>query len=245
MIIPAIDLIEGRVVRLNQGDYAREKAYGADPLERLRAYEKAGAAALHLVDLTGAKDPARRQTPLLKTILAGLSVPVQVGGGVRTRADVKALLDAGAARAVVGSAAVKNPEEVKRWFTDFGADRIVLALDVNVAADGRACIAVHGWQEASEKTIESVIEDFLPFGLTHVLTTDIARDGMMTGTNTELYRSLAARYPGIRFQASGGIGTIDDVKAVKQTGAAGVIVGRALLEGKFSIEEALQCWPNA
>lgn len=245
MIIPAIDLIEGRVVRLNQGDYAREKSYGADPLERLMAYEKAGAAYLHLVDLTGAKDPERRQIPLIKRILGELSVPVQVGGGVRTREDVKALLDAGAERAVVGSAAVKYPDEVKRWFAEFGADRLVLALDVNVAPDGRAMIAVHGWQEASDKTIESVIDDFLPLGLTHVLTTDISRDGMLTGTNTALYASLAERYPNVRFQASGGIGSIEDVKAVSQTGAAGIIVGRALLEGKFTIEEALECWPNA
>lgn len=120
MIIPALDLIDGQVVRLHQGDYAKQRDYGADPLSRLQAYEREGAQLLHLVDLTGAKDPAKRQIPLLKTLLAGVRVPVQIGGGIRTEEDVAALLDAGAARVVVGSTAIKSPEEVKRWFARWG-----------------------------------------------------------------------------------------------------------------------------
>ena len=149
MIIPALDLIDGQVVRLHQGDYAKQRDYGADPLSRLQAYEREGAQLLHLVDLTGAKDPAKRQIPLLKTLLAGVSVPVQIGGGIRTEEDVAALLDAGAARVVVGSTAIKSPEEVKRWFARWGAERIVLALDVRIGADGKKRVAVSGWQAIS------------------------------------------------------------------------------------------------
>lgn len=160
MIIPALDLIDGQVVRLHQGDYAKQRDYGADPLSRLQAYEREGAQLLHLVDLTGAKDLAKRQIPLLKTLLAGVSVPVQIGGGIRTEEDVAALLDAGAARVVVGSTAIKSLEQVKCWFARWGAERIVLALDVRIGADGKKRVAVSGWQEDSEQTIEDVIRDF-------------------------------------------------------------------------------------
>lgn len=136
MIIPALDLIDGTVVRLHQGDYGQQRDYGSDPLPRLQAYAAQGAEVLHLVDLTGAKDPAKRQIPLLKSLVAGVDVPVQVGGGVRTEADVAALLEAGVARVVVGSTAVKSPEEVKGWFKRFGPERLVLALDVRIDADG-------------------------------------------------------------------------------------------------------------
>ena len=224
MIIPAIDLIDGRVVRLHQGDYGAERSYGDDPLERLQAYEAAGAKLLHIVDLTGAKDPAKRQIPLLRHLLSNLSVPVQTGGGVRSEEDVRALLDAGATRVVVGSTAVRCTEEVLRWMKTFGAERIVLALDVRIDAAGRRNIAVSGWQEDSGVVIEDLIRVFEPAGLRHVLTTDISRDG---------------------FQASGGSGGLDDIRAVSTTGASGVIVGRALLEGRFTVEEAIECWPNA
>ena len=147
MIIPAIDLLEGRVVRLHQGDYNASRDYGDEALLRLQSYEKAGAKLLHIVDLTGAKDPARRQIPLLKKCLAGLNVPVQTGGGVRTEADVRALLDAGASRIVVGSTAVKDPETVKGWMKTYGPEAIVLALDVRIDEAGRRQIAVSGWQE--------------------------------------------------------------------------------------------------
>ncbi len=137
MIIPALDLIDGNVVRLHQGDYTRQRDYGSDPLPRLQDYARQGATVLHLVDLTGAKDPAKRQITLLKSLLNGVDAVVQVGGGIRSREDVKALLDAGASRVVVGSTAVKQPEEVKAWFTEFGPDAIVLALDVRIDATNR------------------------------------------------------------------------------------------------------------
>jgi len=244
MIIPALDLIDGKVVRLHQGDYARQRDYGSDPLPRLQDYARQGATVLHLVDLTGAKDPAKRQITLLKSLLNGVDAVVQVGGGIRSREDVKALLDAGASRVVVGSTAVKQPEEVKAWFTEFGPDAIVLALDVRIDATNRKEVAISGWQEAAGVTLEEVIEQFQPVGLKHVLCTDISRDGTLSGSNVNLYKEVTARFPQIAFQSSGGIGELSDVAALRGSGVQGVIVGRALLEGKFTVSEAIACWQN-
>ncbi|WP_024561411.1 1-(5-phosphoribosyl)-5-[(5-phosphoribosylamino)methylideneamino]imidazole-4-carboxamide isomerase [Franconibacter pulveris 601] len=244
MIIPALDLIDGKVVRLHQGDYGQQRDYGSDPLPRLQGYEAQGAQVLHLVDLTGAKDPAKRQIPLLQKLLAGVSVPVQVGGGVRTEEDVAALLEAGASRVVVGSTAVKSPETVQQWFKRFGADALVLALDVRIDEAGRKQVAVSGWQENSGVTLEALVESYLPFGLKHVLCTDISRDGTLSGSNVALYEEVCARYPQVAFQSSGGIGELNDIRALRGTGVQGVIVGRALLEGKFTVTEAIQCWQN-
>lgn len=245
MIIPALDLIDGNVVRLHQGDYGQQRDYGNDPLPRLQDYQQQGGQVLHLVDLTGAKDPAARQIPLLRKLLAGISVPVQVGGGIRSAEDVAALIEAGASRVVVGSTAVRQPEEVKQWFQRFGADALVLALDVRIAADGSKNIAVSGWQEDSGVTLEQVVDEFLPYGLKHVLCTDISRDGTLSGSNVALYQEVCARYPQVAFQSSGGIGSLEDIAALRGSGVKGVIVGRALLEGKFTVKEAIACWQNA
>lgn len=244
MIIPAIDLIDGCVVRLHQGDYGARRDYGEDPLARLQRYQASGAQLLHIVDLTGAKDPKARQIPLLRELLGNLSIPVQTGGGIRSADDVRSLLDAGAARAVVGSAAVKRTDEVAGWMKTFGADKLVLALDVRINKAGNAEVAVSGWQENSGVLMDDLIRAFEPAGLRYVLTTDISKDGTLAGPNTALYAKLAQTFPNIDFQASGGIGSLDDIRAVSHTGAAGVIVGRALLEGKFTLEEAIECWPN-
>ncbi|ANC38914.1 1-(5-phosphoribosyl)-5-[(5-phosphoribosylamino)methylideneamino]imidazole-4-carboxamide isomerase [Hafnia alvei] len=245
MIIPALDLIDGKVVRLHQGDYGQQRDYGNDPLPRLQDYQQQGGEVLHLVDLTGAKDPAARQIPLLRKLLAGVSVPVQVGGGIRSEDDVAALLEAGAARVVIGSTAVRQPDVVKQWFTRFGADALVLALDVRIAADGSKNIAVSGWQEDSGVTLEQIVDAFLPYGLKHVLCTDISRDGTLSGSNVALYQEVCARYPQVAFQSSGGIGSLEDIAALRGSGVKGVIVGRALLEGKFTVKEAIACWQNA
>ncbi|MFP1788272.1 1-(5-phosphoribosyl)-5-[(5-phosphoribosylamino)methylideneamino]imidazole-4-carboxamide isomerase [Lonsdalea quercina] len=244
MIIPALDLIDGQVVRLHQGDYGQQRQYGSDPLPRLQDYQQQGAQVLHLVDLTGAKDPAARQIPLLKTLLAGVSVPVQVGGGIRTEQDVEALLEAGARRVVIGSTAVKEPELVQSWFTRYGAEALVLALDVRIDADGVKNVAISGWQENSGITLEQTVERFLPFGLRHVLCTDISRDGTLQGSNVDLYREISQQYPQVAFQASGGIGSLADIDSLRGSGVQGVIVGRALLEGKFNVAEAIACWQN-
>lgn len=244
MIIPALDLIKGQVVRLHQGDYAQQTEYGSEPLQRLQDYQQQGAQMLHLVDLTGAKDPQARQLTLLSHLLAGVSIPVQVGGGIRNQQDVEALLKAGANRVVIGSTAVRKPKLVQSWFERFGAEALVLALDVRIDASGNKHVAVSGWQEETTDTIEQVIERFLPQGLTHVLCTDISRDGTLAGSNVELYQQLCQRYPQIAFQASGGIGQLADIAALRGSGVSGIIVGRALLDGKFTLQEAIKCWQN-
>lgn len=246
MIIPALDLIDGAVVRLHQGDYQTQRSYGADPLPRLEDYLRQGAEVLHLVDLSGARDPQARQIPLLTRLLTGVAPAlVQVGGGVRSAADVEALLEAGATRVVVGSTAVRQPQEVRRWFERFGPDALVLALDVRIDADGERRVAISGWQEDSGATLEQVIAHYRPLGLKHVLCTDISRDGTLAGSNLSLYQSLCDTSPDIAFQSSGGIGSLADIAALRHSGVQGVIVGRVLLENKFTVAEALTCWQNA
>lgn len=241
IIIPALDLINGEVVRLHQGDYAKQTTYSDNPIEQFAAYVKQGAEQLHLVDLTGAKDPSQRQTKLIGEIIAATQANIQVGGGIRTEQDVADLLRVGANRVVIGSTAVKQPEMVKQWFQKYGSEKFVLALDIHIV-DGEKRIAIHGWQETSPLTLEQVIEDFSQVGLQHVLCTDISRDGTLQGSNVALYQEICTAFPQIEFQSSGGIGSLADIAALKNTGVAGVIVGRALLEGKFDVAEAIQCW---
>lgn len=245
MIIPAIDLIDGKVVRLYQGDYQQTTEYQLDPLDVVKSYAAAGAKILHIVDLTGAKDTTKRQLPLIKSMVATGLMRFQSGGGIRTVQDVQDLLNAGIERVVVGSKAVSDRNEVAQWFAEFGAERIVLALDINIDKDGKKCVATHGWQQDSGVSIEELIGFYGELGLKHVLCTDISRDGTLTGANESLYASLVAQYPEIEWQASGGIGSLNDIKKLLPTKVQGVILGRALLEGKFSLEEALACWQNA
>lgn len=245
MIIPALDLIDGKVVRLYQGDYAQKTVYSDDPQSQFTIYNQQGADWLHLVDLDGAKDVTKRQLTVIASLIKHTPAKIQIGGGVRTEQDVKDLLDAGAQRVVIGSTAVKEPEMVASWMEKYGAEHIVLALDINIDAQGNKIVAVSGWQEASGQTIESLLEIYLAVGLKHVLCTDISKDGTLTGSNVDLYKELAKAYPQIQWQASGGIGCLDDITAVARSGADGMIVGRALLEGKFEVKEAIQCWQNA
>ena len=244
MIIPAIDLIDGKVVRLYQGDYGQQTTFDLSPLAQLQSYQDQGAKWLHIVDLTGAKEPAKRQTTLIAKLTAGLNANIQVGGGIRTEEQVAELLSLGVKRVVIGSLAVKEPELVKGWFNKFGSEAICLALDVNINQSGEKIVAVSGWQSGGGKSLESIVEDFSQVGLKHALVTDISRDGTLTGANTELYRELSSRYPDIAWQASGGIATLEDVAAVRDSGAAGIIIGKALLINQFNVAEAIQCWPN-
>lgn len=244
MIIPAIDLIDGQVVRLYQGDYGQQTTFDLSPLAQLQSYQDQGASWLHIVDLTGAKDPTKRQTALIAKLTAGLSANIQVGGGIRTEEQVAELLSLGVKRVVIGSLAVKEPELVKGWFNKFGSEAICLALDVNINQSGEKIVAVSGWQSGGGKSLESIVEDFSQVGLKHALVTDISRDGTLTGANTALYRELSSHYPNIAWQASGGIATLEDVAAVRDSGAAGIIIGKALLINQFNVAEAIQCWPN-
>ncbi|MFM2483998.1 1-(5-phosphoribosyl)-5-[(5-phosphoribosylamino)methylideneamino]imidazole-4-carboxamide isomerase [Celerinatantimonas yamalensis] len=244
MIIPALDLIDGHVVRLYQGDYQQQTTYSDTPLTQFLDYQRQGANWLHLVDLDGAKDTLRRQLSVIQQLITHTQASIQVGGGIRQEKDVSDLLGAGAARVVIGSLAVKQPELVSQWLCEYGAQRIVLALDVNINAQGRKCVAVSGWQDDSGMSIESLLDTYQACGLKHVLCTDISRDGTMQGSNVALYQELCERYPKVNFQASGGIGRLADIAALRHTGVAGVIVGRALLEGKFTVKEAISCWQN-
>lgn len=245
MMIPAIDLIDGEVVRLFQGDYQQKTQYQYTAKERQDAYAKAGATVMHFVDLDGAKDSTKRQLALLKTLVKHDSMTIQVGGGVRCKADVQQLLSLGADRIVIGSLAIKEPALVQQWLTEFGGEHIVLALDVKIDASGNKTLPTHGWIEDSGVNLESLLDDYIAAGLIHVLCTDISKDGTLSGSNVEMYQELCQQYPSIKWQASGGIGSLDDIKALIPTGVDGVILGRSLLEGKFTLEEAIACWPNA
>ncbi len=187
MIIPAIDLIEGSVVRLYQGDYDQKTEYKLDPIDVVHSYADQGAQWLHIVDLTGAKDTSKRQLELIAKMVATGRMFFQAGGGIRSEDDVKQLLDIGVKRVVIGSLAVQKPELVKGWITKYGANTIVLALDINIDESGNKFIATHGWQENSGVSIEALLEDFLSVGAKHVLCTDISRDGTLQGANHQLY----------------------------------------------------------
>ena len=226
MIIPAIDLIGGKVVRLFKGNYAEKTEYEFSPLERYRTYTADGAKQLHLVDLDGAKDPAKRQLAVIAELIRSTPVPVQVGGGIRSEKDVKDLLDIGANRVVIGSLAVKDPSLVGSLMQKYGPEHIVLALDVNISKEtGKAMVAVHGWQEESALSLEQVIEEYRKYGLIHVLCTDISKDGTMQGSNVSLYRRVCGEFPSIKFQASGGIGSLKDIESLKGSGVSGIILG--------------------
>lgn len=244
MIIPAIDLIEGQVVRLKQGDFKEKTVFNYSPLDRIQDAASQGAKLMHLVDLDGAKDPKKRQLKLFASLVEKSPIPIQTGGGIREESEVKALLDLGVSRVVVGSIAVKNPTLVKSWFEKYGAEHLTLALDVKVV-DHVPYVAVHGWQELSKLSIETLIKEYQSVGLKHVLVTDIAKDGMMQGPNIKLYEYLAQKFPDLDFIASGGMSSLEDVKAIAKSGARSVVLGRALLEGKFSVKEAISCWQNA
>ncbi|WP_018984755.1 1-(5-phosphoribosyl)-5-[(5-phosphoribosylamino)methylideneamino]imidazole-4-carboxamide isomerase [Salinimonas chungwhensis] len=245
MIIPAIDLIDGAVVRLYQGDYNKKTEYKLDPVEVVHTYADDGATWLHIVDLTGAKDTAQRQLSLIRSMVETKRMKFQAGGGIRSEDDVAQLLEAGVSRVVIGSLAVKEPALVKQWVTKYGPQAIVLALDVNIDGNGNKFVATHGWQQSSDVSLEAVLTDFAEVGVKHVLCTDISRDGTLRGANVTLYQQMNEAFPDIQWQASGGIGELSDIEALRPANVSGVILGRALLEGKFTVKEAIACWQNA
>ena len=242
MIVAAIDLIDGAVVRLYQGDYNQKTQYKMDPIDVVNDYADQGASWLHIVDLTGAKDTDKRQLGLIKRMVDTKRMQFQAGGGIRSEADVAQLLEIGVKRIVIGSLAVKQPEIVKQWVSKYGPEAIVLALDVNIDDNGDKMIATHGWQQSSGVRLEGLLEDFLSVGAKHVLWTDISRDGTLQGSNHQLYAQMKQQFPSVIWQASGGIGAIKDIEALKPTKVDSVILGRALLEGKFTLKEAIECW---
>lgn len=245
MLIPALDLIDGQVVRLLHGDFNQQTTYHNDPIAIAQEYSQAGADYLHLVDLDGARDPAQRQVALIRDLVRTTKLPVQVGGGIRTACDIEHLLDAGVRRVVIGSLAVTQPQRVQEWFQLFGSEAIVLALDVNIDTQGNRFLATHGWQQASTVTLEACLQTYLDHDCRHVLCTDIGRDGTLAGSHIELYADLKQQFPFIQWQASGGVARLDDLIALKAAQCDSVILGKALLTQQFTLTEALQCWNNA
>lgn len=235
-LIPAIDLRDGRCVRLLYGDFAKETRYDVDPVELAVQYGELGARWLHVVDLDGAKRGEPVNLPLIRRMRDAAGVDVQTGGGIRTRASLEQALDV-ASRVVIGSLAVSAPELVAGWLTEFGSDRLTLALDVRLDADGVPMIATHGWTRASTLSLAAAIERYSAAGLRHVLCTDIDRDGALTGPNTALYADCVRRWPSIAFQASGGVRDVGDLVALTAAGVAGTVSGKALLEGRLKPEE--------
>jgi phosphoribosylformimino-5-aminoimidazole carboxamide ribotide isomerase len=234
-LIPAIDLRDGRCVRLFKGDFEQETRYPVDPVALAAQYRELGAEWLHVVDLDGAKSGSPVNLPLIERMRAAAGVDVQYGGGIRTSASLQQALRV-VTRAVVGSLAVTDPVTVTEWFTKHGPERLVLALDVRLD-DGTPMVATHGWTRASALTLAAAIDRYVAVGLRHVLCTDIDRDGALTGPNVDLYRDCAARWPEIEFQASGGVRNVADLAALAAAGAAAAVSGKALLEGRLTPEE--------
>lgn len=242
MIIPAIDIIAGRTVRLLRGDYGQVTYYERSPLELVETYTQNGANLIHVVDLQGAKDVEQRQLPLIATLSRATRIPIQTGGGIRSEADVSAVLESGAARVIIGSLAIKEPILVSDWIQKFGPEKIVLALDVALDSDGAKWLPTQAWQEGGRVLLEDILEQYLEVGVKHILCTDISRDGTLEGSNHLLYAELQKKYPQLAWQASGGIGQLADIEKVAETGVTGIIVGKALLDGRFTFEEAQACW---
>ena len=235
-LIPAIDLVGGRCVRLLQGDFAAETRYSAAPAELFARYQGLGADWLHVVDLDGARDGTGSNRAVIQDLAARRGLKLQVGGGLRDRGAVAQMLAAGAERCVIGSAAVTEPESVRAWIEEFGPGRITLAFDVRLDESGVPCVATHGWRAQSELSLWSAVERFADL-VTHVLCTDVRRDGALTGPNLDLYREARRRHPAIAWQASGGIRDARDLQALAAAGVAAAISGKALLEDLIPIEE--------
>lgn len=235
-LLPAIDLIGGRCIRLAQGDFDRLTDYSGDPATALAGFAAGGAEEAHLVDLDGARTGAPRQHDLFARLAAGAPLALQVAGGFRTADQVAAVLDAGVARVVIGSLALTDAPAFAAMLDRFGAERLTLALDVRLE-DGAALVATHGWERGSGRTLGEVLGRFP--GVRHLLVTDIARDGMLTGPNVALMRSILAEFPGVELQASGGVASLDDLSALAEAGAARAIVGKAIWERRFTVTEGV------
>lgn len=238
-LIPAIDLLDGRCVRLMHGDF-NEVTYYDTPPERLAGtYREHGAEWLHVVDLEASRDGEAADTSQLFKLLGSASQYVQTGGGVRNGGDIRARLDAGAARVVIGSLCALDTPRFLRWVREYGPERIVAAVDVALDADNLPWPRVRGWTEEAGMDLWTLLDRLVEGGLRHVLITDIGRDGALKGPNRPLYQETLARYPDLQLQASGGVSRVEDLVSLQEDGASATIVGKALLEGAFSVSQAL------
>ena len=231
-IIPAIDIIDGKCVRLTQGDYGQKTIYNERPLEVAKEFEDAGLRRLHLVDLDGAKAGAVKNWKVVETIAAKTSLIIDFGGGIKTSKDVQIVFESGAAFATVGSIAVKNEAEFVSWLQSFGADKFLLGADVK---DEK--IAVAGWQETTDIWIYDFIEKYIQHGVQQIFCTDVSKDGKLEGPSLDLYKSIITKFPSLHFIASGGVSKMQDVDDLQNIGCKGVIIGKAIYENRISLAE--------
>ena len=236
-IIPAIDLRDGRCVRLLKGDFDKETEYSSNPVEIGRQFSQLDVSDLHIVDLDGALTGTQRNRHIVAELVRESGLDVQVGGGIRSRDDVADWLDKGVSRCVVGSLAVQEPELVMSWLEEFGPDALVIALDVRIEARERPMLTTQGWTEESDISLWECLDDFERVAIKHVLCTDVMRDGTLTGPNFELYSEILNRYPTLQLQSSGGVRDIDDLNLLRELGVPAAITGKALLDGKITAEE--------
>ncbi|HXB32174.1 MAG TPA: 1-(5-phosphoribosyl)-5-[(5-phosphoribosylamino)methylideneamino]imidazole-4-carboxamide isomerase [Puia sp.] len=231
-IIPAIDIIEGKCVRLTQGDYSQKKIYNEHPLEVARQFEDAGLRRLHLVDLDGAKAGVVRNWKVLETIAGKTRLVVDFGGGIKTAEDVEIVFNSGAALATVGSIAVKDGPLFVSWLQEYGAERFLLGADVK-----NEKIAVSGWLETTDRWVYDFIDEYIGKGVRQIFCTDVSKDGLLQGPSLELYKNIVGKFPELHFIASGGVSGMDDVARLEEVGCKGVIIGKAIYEGRIALNE--------
>ncbi len=231
-IIPAIDIIDGKCVRLTQGDYEQKKVYNEDPLEMAKMFEDAGVKRLHTVDLDGARSHHVVNEKVIERITEHTSLTVDFGGGIKSDEDLRKAFDAGAEMVTIGSVAVKEPELLSEWIEHYGAERIILGADVK---NGR--ISINGWKEEGEQMLMPFISQWQERGIDKVLCTDISRDGMLQGPAVALYKDIMADFPTLHLIASGGVSCIDDIERLDEAGIPAVVFGKAIYEGRISLKE--------
>ncbi len=231
-IIPAIDIIDGKCVRLKQGDYAQKIVYNDNPLDVAKSFEDAGLTHLHLVDLDGAKAGKVVSWDVVERITTNTKLHVDFGGGIKTHEEILRLLNLGVYQVNLGSISVKEPIKILDWIKQFGAEKIILSADVK-----NEMISINGWQDSAAINIMTFLKDYVQKGIEHVTCTDISTDGMLTGPNIELYEKILLSFPQLNMIASGGVSCVDDLRELKRIGVDGVIVGKAIYEGKISLRE--------
>lgn len=231
-IIPAIDIIKGRCVRLTKGDYTTEKVYREDPLQVASEFEKLGITRLHLVDLDGAKSGHICNAEVLKQISAKTSLKIDFGGGIKSDEDIELAFACGANQVTGGSVAVSKPELFESWLEKYGTDKIILGADVR-----NEMISISGWQEDSDYHLYRFLENYQKKGVRSIICTDISKDGMLQGAAVELYQGIIKEFPELKLIASGGVGTIGDVRVLNEIGCWGVIIGKAIYEERIDVKE--------
>jgi len=231
-IIPAIDIIDGKCVRLTKGDYAQQKIYNENPVEVAKQFADAGLDRLHIVDLDGAKAGAIVNLKVLENVATATSLTIDFGGGVKNINDVGNIFDAGAAMVTIGSLAVKHPELLEEWLMEFGADKFLIGADVL-----NEKIKIAGWLEDAGIDITAFIAKMLGLGVTNIFCTDISKDGVLEGPATDLYKKILTDFPDINLVASGGVSNMQDVRALKEIGCSGAIIGKAIYENRVTLKE--------